>query len=115
MHKCWYSSTEVTSSGKTLDPYGNVDPSKSGVYTGGKSTANYRDSGLSWHLMEEKSFCGVYWQYVGYMSTSLAAANLGVKAGDYIRITNAPDVRAWAADADADAAPGRVRGQIWHA
>ena len=106
MHKCWYSSTEVTSSGKTLDPYGNVDPSKSGgyvVYTGGKSTANYRDSGLSWHLMEEKSFCGVYWQYVGYMSTSLAAANLGVKAGDYIRITNAPDVRAWAADADADA------------
>lgn len=106
MHKCWYSSTEVTSSGKTLDPYGNVDPSKSGgyvVYTGGKSTANYRDSGLSWHLMEEKSFCGVYWQYVGYMLTSLAAANLGVKAGDYIRITNAPDVRAWAADADADA------------
>ena len=102
MHKCWYSSTEVTSSGKTLDPYGNVAPSESGgykPYTGGKSTANYHDGGLSWHLMEEKSFCGVYWQYVGYRPSSstgggqafiLAAANLGVKAGDYIRITNAP-------------------------
>lgn len=102
MHKCWYSSTEVTSSGKTLDPYGNVDPGESGgyvVYTGGKSTANYHDGGLSWHLMEEKSFCGVYWQYVGYRPSSstgggqafiLAPANLGVKAGDYIRITNAP-------------------------
>ena len=116
MHKCWYSSTEVTSSGKTLDPYGNVDPSESGgyvVYTGGKSIANYKDGGLSWHLMEEKSFCGVYWQYVGYRSSStdgggqafiLAAANLGVKAGDYIRITNAlDDDRLWADSADADA------------
>lgn len=114
MHKCWYSSTEVTSSGKTLDPFGNVDPSESGgyvVYTGGKSIANYKDGGLSWHIMP-KSFCGVYWAYVGYRpSTStgggqafiLAAASLGVKAGDYIRITNAPDIRAWAADADADA------------
>jgi len=101
MHKCWYSSTEVTSSGKTLDPYGNVNPSTSGgyvVYTGGKATANYHDGGLSWHLMEEKSFCGVYWQYVGYRPSStgggqafiLSPANLGVKAGDYIRITNAP-------------------------
>lgn len=102
MHKCWYSSTEVTSSGKTLDPYGNVDPGESGgyvVYTGGKATANYHDGGLSWHLMEEKSFCGVYWQYVGYRPSSstgggqafiLSPANLGVKAGDYIRITNAP-------------------------
>lgn len=100
MHKCWYSSTEVTSSGKTLDPVGNVDPGQSGgyvVYTGGKATANYKDGGLSWHLME-KSFCGVYWQYVGYRPSNtggggqafiLAAANLGVKAGDYIRITNA--------------------------
>ena len=114
MHKCWYSSTEVTSSGKTLDPYGNVDPSESGgyvVYTGGKSTASGQDGGLSWHIMP-KSFCGVYWQYVGYRPSVttggsqafiLAAANLGVKAGDYIRITNAPDVRQWAADADADA------------
>lgn len=102
MHKCWYSSTEVTSSGKTLDPVGNVDPSETGgyvVYTGGKATANYHDGGLSWHLMEEKSFCGVYWQYAGYRPSTttgggqafiLAAANLGVKAGDYIRITNAP-------------------------
>ena len=102
MHKCWYSSTEVTSSGKTLDPYGNVAPSESGgykPYTGGKATANYHDGGLSWHLMEEKSFCGVYWQYVGYRPSPttgggqafiLAAANLGVKVGDYIRITNAP-------------------------
>lgn len=101
MHKCWYSSTEVTSSGKTLDPVGNVDPSETGgyvVYTGGKATANYKDGGLSWHLME-KSFCGVYWQYVGYRPSAsggggqafvLAPANLGVKAGDYIRITNAP-------------------------
>ena len=114
MHKCWYSSTEVTSSGKTLNPYGNVDPSESGgyvVYTGGKATANYHDGGLSWHIMP-KSFCGVYWAYVGYRPSVttgggqafiLAAASLGVKAGDYIRITNAPDVRAWAADADADA------------
>ena len=114
MHKCWYSSTEVTSSGKTLNPYGNVDPSESGgyvVYTGGKSIANYKDGGLSWHIMP-KSFCGVYWAYAGYRPSVttgggqafiLAAANLGVKAGDYIRITNAPDVRAWATDADADA------------
>ena len=115
MHKCWYSSTEVTSSGKTLDPFGNVDPGESGgykPYTGGKSIANYHDGGLSWHLMEEKSFCGVYWAYAGYRPSVttgggqafvLAAANLGVKAGDYIRITNAPDVRQWATDADADA------------
>lgn len=113
MHKCWYSSPEVTSSGKTLDPFGNVDPGESGgyvVYTGGKSTANYQDGGLSWHIMP-KSFCGVYWNYVGYRPSVtgggqafvLAAANLGVKAGDYIRITNAPDVRAWADSADADA------------
>lgn len=115
MHKCWYSSTEVTSSGKTLNPFGNVDPSESGgyvAYTGGKAIANYKDGGLSWHLMEEKSFCGVYWQYVGYRPSVttgggqafiLAPANIGAKAGDYIRITNAPDVRSWAADADADA------------
>ena len=102
MHKCWYSSTEVTSSGKTLDPVGNVDPGESGgykPYTGGKATANYHDGGLSWHLME-KSFCGVYWAYAGYRPSSgtgggqafvLAPANLGVKAGDYIRITNAPN------------------------
>lgn len=114
MHKCWYSSTEVTSSGKTLDPVGNVDPSETGgyvVYTGGKATANYQSGGLSWHIMP-RSFCGVYWAYAGYRPSVttgggqafiLAAANLGVKAGDYIRITNAPDVRAWAADADADA------------
>ena len=101
MHKCWYSSTEVTSSGKTLDPFGNVDPSESGgyvVYTGGKATANYHDGGLSWHLME-KSFCGVYWAYAGYRPSVttgggqafvLTAANIGAKAGDYIRITNAP-------------------------
>lgn len=114
MHKCWYSSTEVTSSGKTLDPYGNVNPGESGgyaVYTGGKATANYKDGGLSWHLME-KSFCGVYWQYVGYRPSNtggggqafiLAAANLGLKAGDYIRITNAPDDdRLWANDDAAD-------------
>ena len=114
MHKCWYSSTEVTSSGKTLNPVGNVDPGESGgyvVYTGGKATANYHDGGLSWHLMG-KSFCGVYWQYVGYRPSVttgggqafiLTAANLGVKAGDYIRITNADDnVRLWANDADAD-------------
>lgn len=113
MHKCWYSSTEVTSSGKTLNPFGNVDPSESGgyaVYTGGKATANYHDGGLSWHIMP-KSFCGVYWAYAGYRPSVttgggrafvLAAASLGVKAGDYIRITNAPDVRAWANDADAD-------------
>jgi len=59
-----------------------------------------------------KSFCGVYWAYAGYRPSVttgggqafiLADANLGVKAGDYIRITNAPDVRQWAADADADA------------
>lgn len=114
MHKCWYSSPEVTSSGKTLDPVGNVDPSESGgykPYTGGKSTASYKSGGLSWHLME-KSFCGVYWAYAGYRPSVttgggqafiLAAADLGVKVGDYIRITNAPDVRAWASDADADA------------
>ena len=114
MHKCWYSSTEVTSSGKTLDPVGNVDPGESGgyePYTSGKSIASGKDGGLSWHLME-KSFCGVYWQYVGYRPSSstgggqafiLSPANLGVKVGDYIRITNAPDIRAWAADADADA------------
>lgn len=114
MHKCWYSSTEVTSSGKTLNPLGNVDPSESGgyvVYTGGKATANYKDGGLSWAL-NPKSFYGVYWQYVGYRPSSsggggqafiLAAANLGVKAGDYIRITNAPDDdRLWANDDDAD-------------
>lgn len=113
MHKCWYSSTEVTSSGKTLDPFGNVDPSESGgyvVYTGGKATANYHDGGLSWHIMP-KSFCGVYWAYAGYRPSVttgggqafvLAPANIGAKAGDYIRITNAPDIRAWAADADAD-------------
>lgn len=114
MHKCWYSSTEVTSSGKTLDPYGNVAPSESGgykPYTGGKATANYQDGGLSWHIMP-KSFCGVYWAYAGYRPSVttgggqafiLAAASLGVKAGDYIRITNAPDIRAWADSADADA------------
>lgn len=114
MHKCWYSSTEVTSSGKTLDPFGNVDPGESGgyvVYTGGKATANYQSGGLSWHIMP-KSFCGVYWAYAGYRPSVttgggqafiLADANIRVKAGDYIRITNAPDVRAWAADADADA------------
>ena len=113
MHKCWYSSTEVTSSGKTLDPFGNVDPSESGgyvVYTGGKATANGQSGGLSWHIMP-KSFCGVYWAYAGYRPSVttgggqafvLAAANLGVKAGDYIRITNAQDVRQWAADTDAD-------------
>lgn len=114
MHKCWYSSTEVTSSGKTLNPVGNVDPSESGgyvVYTGGKAIANYKDGGLSWHIMP-KSFCGVYWAYAGYRPSVttgggqafvLSRASMGVKAGDYIRITNAPDVRAWAADADADA------------
>ena len=115
MHKCWYSSTEVTSSGKTLDPFGNVDPGESGgyvVYTGGKATANYHDGGLSWLIMP-KSFCGVYWAYVGYRPSvttgggqafALAAAKIGVKAGDYIRITNAPDDdRLWANDADADA------------
>ena len=114
MHKCWYSSTEVTSSGKTLNPYGNVDPGESGgyvVYTGGKATANYRDGGLSWAI-NPKSFYGVYWQYVGYRPSNtggggqafiLAAANLGLKAGDYIRITNAPDDdRLWANDDDAD-------------
>lgn len=114
MHKCWYSSPEVTSSGKTLDPVGNVDPSESGgyvVYTGGKATASYQSGGLSWHIMP-KSFCGVYWSYAGYRPSVttgggqafvLADANIGVKAGDYIRITNALDVRSWAADADADA------------
>ena len=114
MHKCWYSSTEVTSSGKTLDPVGNVDPSESGgyvVYTGGKAAANYHDGGLSWHIMP-KSFCGVYWAYAGYRPSVttgggqafiLAAASLGVKAGDYIRITNAGDIRRWANNADADA------------
>lgn len=114
MHKCWYSSTEVTSSGKTLDPVGNVDPGESGgyvVYTGGKATANYHDGGLSWHIMP-KSFCGVYWAYVGYRPSVttgggqafiLSPASIGAKAGDYIRITNAPNVRAWAAGADADA------------
>lgn len=103
MHKCWYSSTEVTSSGKTLDPVGNVDPSETGgyvVYTGGKAIANYKSGGLSWHIMP-KSFCGVYWAYAGYRPSVttgggqafiLAPANIGVKAGDYIRITNAPDV-----------------------
>ena len=114
MHKCWYSSTEVTSSGKTLNPFGNVDPSESGgyvVYTGGKSIANYKDGGLSWAI-NPKSFYGVYWQYVGYRPSNtggggqafiLAAANLGLKAGDYIRITNAPDDdRLWANDDDAD-------------
>lgn len=114
MHKCWYSSTEVTSSGKTLDPVGNVDPGESGgyvVYTGGKSTASYKSGGLSWHIMP-KSFCGVYWAYAGYRPSVttgggqafiLADANIRVKAGDYIRITNAPDVRQWANNADADA------------
>lgn len=114
MHKCWYSSPEVTSSGKTLDPVGNVDPSESGgyvVYTGGKSIASGKGGGLSWHLME-KSFCGVYWAYAGYRPSVttgggqafiLAAANLGVKVGDYIQISNASTVRTWAADADADA------------
>lgn len=114
MHKCWYSSTEVTSSGKTLNPYGNVDPSESGgyvAYTGGKATANYKDGGLSWAL-NPKSFYGVYWAYVGFRPSvttgggqafALAAASIGVKAGDYIRITNAPDDdRLWANDADAD-------------
>ena len=115
MHKCWYSSTEVTSSGKTLDPFGNVDPSETGgyvVYTGGKSIANSKDGGLSWHIMP-KSFCGVYWQYVGYNTSVttgggqtfiLADANIGVKAGDYIKITNAPDVRAWADNVECEAA-----------
>lgn len=114
MHKCWYSSTEVTSSGKTLDPVGNVDPSESGgyvVYTGGKATANYHDGGLSWHIMP-KSFCGVYWQYVGYRPSVttgggqafiLTAANIGAKAGDYIRITNAGDIRRWASESVCDA------------
>ena len=115
MHKCWYSSTEVTSSGKTLNPVGNVTPGESGgyvVYTGGKAPATYHDGGLSWHIMP-KSFCGVYWQYVGYGSSNitggvsqafiLAPANIRVKAGGYIRITNAPDVRQWADDETADA------------
>lgn len=114
MHKCWYSSTEVTSSGKTLDPVGNVDPSESGgyvVYTGGKSIANYHDGGLSWHIMP-KSFCGVYWAYAGYRPSVttgggqafvLSPANIGAKAGDYIRITNAGDIRRWANSADAGA------------
>lgn len=114
MHKCWYSSPEVTSSGKTLDPFGNVDPGESGgyvVYTGGKSIANYKDGGLSWHIMP-KSFCGVYWQYVGYRPSStggggqafiLSPADIGAKAGDYIRITNAPDVRQWASESVCDA------------
>lgn len=114
MHKCWYSSTEVTSSGKTLDPFGTVDPSESGgyvVYTGGKATANYHDGGLSWHIMS-KSFCGVYWAYAGYRPSAttgggqafvLADANIGAKAGDYIRITNAGDIRRWANSADAGA------------
>lgn len=111
MHKCWYSSTEVTSSGKTLNPFGNVDPGESGdyvVYTGGKATANYKDGDLSWHIMP-KSFCGVYWAYAGWAPSvsgqafTLAPANIGAKAGDYIRITNAGDIRVWAADADADA------------
>ena len=114
MHKCWYSSTEVTSSGKTLNPFGNVNPSETGgyvVYTGGKATANYHDGGLSWAI-NPKSFYGVYWRYIGYRPSAttgggqafaLAAANLGLKAGDYIRITNAPDDdRLWANDADAD-------------
>ena len=114
MHKCWYSSTEVTSSGKTLNPFGNVNPSETGgyvVYTGGKATANYKDGGLSW-AMNPKSFYGVYWAYVGYRPSSstgggqafiLAPVSLGLKAGDYIRITNAPDDdRLWANDADAD-------------
>lgn len=113
MHKCWYSSTEVTSSGKTLDPVGNVDPGESGgykPYTAAKATANYKDGGLSWHIMP-KSFCGVYWAYVGYRPSSsgggqafiLAAASLGVKAGDYIRITNAGDIRIWASESVCDA------------
>lgn len=111
MHKCWYSSTEVTSSGKTLNPYGNVAPSESGgyvVYTGGKATANYKDGDLSWHIMP-KSFCGVYWAYAGWAPSvsgqafTLAPANIGAKAGDYIRITNAPDVRQWADDETANA------------
>ena len=114
MHKCWYSSTEVTSSGKTLDPYGNVAPGESGgyvVYTGGKSYASGQSGGLSWHIMP-KSFCGVYWAYAGYRPSVttgggqafiLADADIHVKAGDYIRITNAPDVRRWADDETADA------------
>lgn len=114
MHKCWYSSTEVTSSGKTLDPVGNVDPSETGgyvAYTGGKSYASGKDGGLSWHIMQ-KSFCGVYWQYVGYRPSVttggseafiLAPANIGVKAGDYIRITNAGDIRRWASESVCDA------------
>ena len=115
MHKCWYSSPEVTSSGKTLDPVGNVDPGESGgyvVYTGGKATANYQSGGLSWHVMP-KSFCGVYWAYAGYRPSVttgggqafiLADANIGVKAGDYIRITNASDVRSWADNVECEAA-----------
>ena len=114
MHKCWYSSTEVTSSGKTLNPVGNVTPGESGgyvVYTGGKSYASGKDGGLSWHIMP-KSFCGVYWAYAGYRPSVttgggqafiLADANIHVKAGDYIRITNAPDVRQWASESVCDA------------
>lgn len=118
MHKCWYSSPEVTSSGKTLDPVGNVDPSESGgyvVYTGGKATAKKtagQSGGLSWHIMP-KSFCGVYWTYAGYRPSVttgggqafvLVAANIGAKAGDYIQISNASNVRKWADNAECEAA-----------
>ena len=114
MHKCWYSSTEVTSSGKTLNPVGNVDPSESGgyvVYTRGKATGNYNSGGLSWHIMP-KSFCGVYWAYAGYRPSgggwgrrfALAAANIGAKAGDYIKISNASNVRKWADNVECEAA-----------
>ena len=114
MHKCWYSSPEVTSSGKTLDPVGNVDTGTSSgytPYTTGKSTANYKDGGLRWHV-SPKSIYGDFWHYVGYRpSTStgggqafiLSPANPSVKVGDYIQISNASTVRTWAADADADA------------
>ena len=59
-----------------------------------------------------KSFCGVYWAYAGYRPSVttgggqafiLSPASIGAKAGDYIRITNAGDIRRWANSADAGA------------
>lgn len=112
MHKCWYSSPEVTSSGKTLDPVGNVDTGTSSgytPYTTGKSRASYKDGGLRWHV-SPKSIYGDFWHYVGYRPSVttgggqafiLSPANLSVKVGDYIQISNASTVRTWAADADA--------------
>lgn len=115
MHKCWYSSPEVTSSGKTLDPVGNVDPGTSSgytPYTTGKSTANYKDGGLRWHV-SPKSIYGDFWHYVGYRPSSttgggqafiLSPANLSVKVGDYIQISNASTVRTWADNVECEAA-----------